>query len=452
MEQQANRYTNKQIMRFLVPSVIGALLFLFPVPTESGLNLAIAVIFTYISTWLAPVLPSMVYIIIFISAIGTLLAKIAKPKFIMQNDWLKGLFDVPLVWAVIRVLGAVIAFMVLFQVGHESMISTDTGLYVVSGLLVSCLVTFLIGGTLMDLLMNYGLMEFVGTFMTKIMRPLYKVPGRCAIDCLASWIGDAVIGILITTNQYQLGYYSKREASIIATTFSAVSISFSLVVADQVGLTHMFLPFFAVTMATGFIVGAIMCRIPPLSRMSDTYHVGEGVKEDIIPGTKLYDVALSKAVARGQSEPLSVAHFIKKGAKVFVECAIPCMPVVMFVATVSLAVSYYTNFFSIIGTPFIPLLELLNIPEAAAASACMLAGFGDMFIPAVLASSSVVSEYTRFFIGVLSITQLIYMSEVGGMLLGSKLPLKFTDLILIFLIRTIVCTPVIILLMNLFVF
>lgn len=52
---------------------------------------------------------------------------------------------------------------------------------------------------------------------------------------------------------------------------------------------------------------------------------------------------------------------------------------------------------------------------------------------------------TRFIIACLSVTQLIYMSEVGGLLLGSKIPVTFVDLVLIFIVRTLITLPVIVL-------
>ncbi|HNU79344.1 MAG TPA: hypothetical protein PKG58_01185 [Bacillota bacterium] len=110
----------------------------------------------------------------------------------------------------------------------------------------------------------------------------------------------------------------------------------------------------------------------------------------------------------------------------------------MFIGTVSLVLSTYTPVFTWLGYPFLPLLKLLQIPEAAAASPCVVVGFGDMFIPSILASATIESEFTRFVIAVVSITQLIYMSEVGPLLLSSKLSIKFKDLVFIFLERTVI--------------
>lgn len=91
--------------------------------------------------------------------------------------------------------------------------------------------------------------------------------------------------------------------------------------------------------------------------------------------------------------------------------------------------------------PLIPILELLQLPEADKAAPAMLVGFAEMFLPAVVATG-IESELTRFVIISVSVTQLIYMSEVGVMLLKSKIPLKFKDLVIIFLVRKIVILPI----------
>ena len=52
--------------------------------------------------------------------------------------------------------------------------------------------------------------------------------------------------------------------------------------------------------------------------------------------------------------------------------------------------------------------------------------------------------------GALSITQLIYLSEVGGVILGSKIPVSIFKLFVIFLIRTIIALPIIALMAHLY--
>ena len=76
------------------------------------------------------------------------------------------------------------------------------------------------------------------------------------------------------------------------------------------------------------------------------------------------------------------------------------------------------------------------------AASALLVGFAEMFLPAVLAKD-IESELTRFVIICVSITQLIYMSEVGILILKTKIPLNFIDLIVVFLLRTIITLPIV---------
>lgn len=77
-----------------------------------------------------------------------------------------------------------------------------------------------------------------------------------------------------------------------------------------------------------------------------------------------------------------------------------------------------------------------------------LAGFADMYLPALFISESV-SEASRFFIGVLAFTQLVFMSETGMILVKTKIGLSFWDVIKVFLFRTMLSIPLLILITNL---
>jgi membrane-bound metal-dependent hydrolase YbcI (DUF457 family) len=61
----------------------------------------------------------------------------------------------------------------------------------------------------------------------------------------------------------------------------------------------------------------------------------------------------------------------------------------------------------------------------------------DMLTPAVLIAECT-SEMAKFIVAVVSVTQVLYLSEVGGLILGSKLPLNIWELFVIFLERTII--------------
>ena len=125
------------------------------------------------------------------------------------------------------------------------------------------------------------------------------------------------------------------------------------------------------------------------------------------------------------------------------------LPVVMAIGTLATIVAEYTPLFSILGAPFVPLLELMKIPYAHEASETLLIGFADMFLPSLLISD-VPSDMTRFIVGALSISQLIYLSEVGGVILGSKIPVSLGKLFMIYIIRTIIALPIIVIMAHIF--
>lgn len=56
---------------------------------------------------------------------------------------------------------------------------------------------------------------------------------------------------------------------------------------------------------------------------------------------------------------------------------------------------------------------------------------------------------TRFVIAAVSVSQLIYLSEVGALLLASKIPVNLKELFIIFIQRTLITLPVIALIAHL---
>ncbi|WP_243293013.1 YjiH family protein [Bacillus sp. FJAT-47783] len=419
---------------------------MIPIPYNGDVTIPIAILSGWLQGLLEGQIPTIMTGIIVLTLLGTIIAKTIKPAFIMERPFFAALFNVSPVWVIARFLAAVFAVMTLYKIGPEAVWSENTGGLLLDGLLPVLFSVFLFAGLFLPLLLNFGLLELFGALLTKVMRPLFKLPGRSAIDCVASWLGDGTIGVLLTSKQYEEGYYTKREAAIIGTTFSVVSITFSLVVISKVDLGHMFVPFYITIVAAGLVAAIIMPRIPPLSRKPNTYFNDQKAEdmEEVIPsGYSPFRFGLVQAVKAAKKNK-SVGDFFQHGLKNVLDMWMGVTPIVMALGTLALIVAEFTPVFTWIGMPFIPLLELMQVPEAAAASETLIIGFADMFLPAII-GSGIESEMTRFIVASVSVTQLIYMSEVGGLLLGSKVPVSFFDLVLIFLIRTFITLPVIVL-------
>lgn len=438
--------SSKSIASFAIPSVIGIIIFMIPVKFGGEWTIVVKIIADYIGSALGGLLPILCVIIITLSAILSTIS-LAKPKFMTDRPMLWDIFGTTPVWAVVRVVGAVFLWLTFLGVkagdndtGFIHMITEGgAGGFVLSDLLTVLVIIFAIAGLLLPLLLDFGLLEFVGALLTKVMRPLFKIPGRAAVDCFTSWVGDGTLGVMLTCNQYEGGYYSAREASIIATTFSAVSITFSIVVLSQVGLMEYFGLYYLLICAVGIVCALIVPRIPPLSMKKDTYLVeGKAMGSEIPPEYKnSFEYGLALAVERVASHK-GPKEFFKNGLKNAAGMWFGVLPTVMAIGTLALLLANNTSIFEICGKPFLPLLELLQVPEAVEASKTMIVGFTDMFTPSIIAAESIASEMTRFIVATVSVTQLIYLSEVGGLILGSKLPVNIVELFILFLERTII--------------
>lgn len=450
MEKVNTKYHTSSLFKFIIPSLVGISLFMIPIKIEENITIPIAFMANFIEGNFTELLKFMALILISLSVIGSVVIKLFKPKFLTKNTYFNNLFNVTPIWFIARILGMIFIICTFFKIGPEFIWSEATGGLVLNDLLPILIAVFLFAGFLLPLLLDFGLLEFVGSLLTKFMRPIFNLPGRSSIDCIASWLGDGSIGILLTSKQYEQGFYTKREAAVIGTTFSAVSITFCLVIISQVGLAHMFLPFYLTVTLSGIVAAIVIPRIPPLSRKKDEYFGGQDSKNlEVIPqGYTPFSWGLEKAVEKANSNTNSKEFFIS-GIKNVLDMWIGVLAIVMAMGGIALMIAEYTSIFQVMGTPFIPLLKLLGVPEAAAAAQTLVVGFADMFIPSVLATS-ITSEMTRFIVACISVTQLIYMSEVGGLLLGSKIPVGLKDLVILFIERTIVTLPVIVIMANIF--
>ncbi|WP_235605747.1 YjiH family protein [Salinivibrio sharmensis] len=434
----------RNILMFAIPSLLGLFLFMTPVSFGDSVTIPIAVMASSVLDLLGNSATAVVTALVVLSAVVSVLVTLTKPAVIMRNGFLNGLFNVSPVWLITRVFGAAFIVMAFYGFGSPVIMGETTGAFVLNELLPTLLSVFIFAGLLLPLLTSFGLLELLGAIFTKVMRPLFGLPGRSAVDCAASWLGDGSVGILMTSKQYEQGFYTQREAAVVGTTFSAVSISFSLVVIAQVDLMHMFAWFYLTVCLAGIAAAIIVPRLPPLSWKKDALidNSERETNDEVLPaGHNTLSYGLQCALTRAE-KIRSVSSVLKEGVQNAVDMVLGVLPVVMAIGTAALMVAEYTDVFSILGAPFVPLLELLHIPDAVKASETMVIGFADMFIPAILAAE-IDSEMTRFVIATVSVTQLIYISEVGALLLGSKIPVKLWELFVIFILRTLVTLPVI---------
>lgn len=435
------KYTSAQIMKFVIPSVLGAIAFLMPIPQAGSLNTILGMLIDYGKAIFKGYLPFLAMAFVVLSAVLSLVAVLAKPKSIMDSEFLRELFYVPPFWLVSRLLGAVFAVIILagnkyeMWPGLEIIWNMDNGGTPGMILAPALLIIFLVLAGFVPLLTDYGLMEYVGTYARPVMMPLFRLPGRAAVDCLASWVGSSSVAVVITTKVHDQGYYTDREAAIITTSFSVISVAYIYVMADFVKLPHMYFQILFSVYAVTFILALLMPRIWPLSTIPDTYSgkAGQQRHGDAIPqGYTLGDWAMKLAVERAEKQTLDGT--LRSIVRTLISLIASTMPLVISWGTIALIIANNTPVFQILATPFTWMLNLVRIPEAAEVGTAFILGYADQFLSAVV-GAGVQTDAARFMCAGISATGLVYMTEVGVLILNSSIPLGFAKLTFIYFVR-----------------
>ena len=444
---QSTYVTPKNLAKFLLGSAFGILVFLVPIPQGESFTTLLDFLKTAIKDFMGVSMNYIIVAILVFSAVMSIVDLVAKPDFIRKNPYMMKAFHTTPFYLGSKILGAVFACMIVFGFGPEAVTSADTGVTMLDlcNTLLCIVVAF---SFILPFLTDCGIMEFLGVLLRPVVRPLFHVPGRASVDLIASWFGASNAAVILTREQYMKGFYTKREAGYIMTNFSLVSIPFCLMIANTVSVSNMFPAFYLCICLVGVILAVIGIRIPPISTIPDTYQekAGKQLNEDLPQDTRLLPYALELSCKR--AEEFTAGKVISSGMEVVVGMFFDLVPVVMAWGMVALIIATYTPVFQWISYPIGLYLQLFGVEEAFAVAPAALIGFTDMFIPALLITG-VASFKTRFIIGVLSLVQIIYMTEVGAIIIKSEIPLNFWKLLIIFLERTLIAIPLIVLFANL---
>ncbi|MDS9470105.1 YjiH family protein [Paracoccus sp. MBLB3053] len=437
-------------LKFALPSILGAVVFLAPIPNGASFTIPFGILIDWVNDNFGTLVSALLIAVTVISAAATIAFSVFRLG--PQSGFLAETFRVSPAWLVLRTLGAAFCLLYFTGTGPAFVTADSTGGTVVGFLMKNLLALFFFAAIALPLLTDYGFMEFVGAFMSRIFKRLFRLPGRAAIDGLASWLGAAPVGVMLTVQQYDMGVYNRREAATVATTFSIVSVPFCYVIAKVVGLQDIFFSYYASVVFIGFVCALILPRIPPLSRLPETFAHGRASEETdvILPGETAFQAGIRMGLARADAAP-GPTGFLKNGVRNLIGIWFGLVPATLAVAMIALILAEYTPLFTWLSMPFVPVLEWFNVAEAQAAAPALVIGFADMYLPALI-GAEIASQETRFLIAILSVSQLIYMSEVGALLLRANLGLNLGHLAMLFVIRTIIATPIAIFLAKVVIF
>ena len=111
----------------------------------------------------------------------------------VSGTWKKS--TVNMVFSFFKVIGLIVGIMLVFNIGPAWLFDPDMGPFLLNKLVIPVGLLVPIGAVFLALLVGYGLLEFIGVLVQPIMRPIWKTPGRSAIDAVASFVGSVFVRV-----------------------------------------------------------------------------------------------------------------------------------------------------------------------------------------------------------------------------------------------------------------
>ncbi|WP_222850283.1 YjiH family protein [Allosaccharopolyspora coralli] len=408
--------------KFVVYSAIGA--FVFFVPIEIGGESSI--LLDHMVTGLQAVVPGLLPYY----ALALILAGALHPM--VTGTWRRSRVD--LVFSAFKLVGLVVGVMLVFGVGPGWLFAPDMGPFLLNKLVVPVAVLVPLGAVFLALLVGYGLLEFIGVLVQGVMRPVWRTPGRSAIDAVASFVGSYSLGLLITNRVYQEGKYTGREAAIIATGFSTVSATFMVVVATTLDMMQFWNLYFWTALAVTFVVTAVTVRMWPLSSIADRYVDGTVPQrqEPLRRGrVRLAWQEARRTVAGAPSLVRNVGASVRDG----VLMTIAIVPSILSIGLLGLVLATYTPVFEWLGYVFYPVTWALQSPEPMLLAQATAVGIVEMFLPSLLAAGAPMA--VKFVVAVVSVSQIVFFSALVPCIAATRIPISITQLVVIWFERVV---------------
>ena len=347
----------------------------------------------------------------------------------LRKTWNKDVTSV--IFSILKICGFIVSIFYFLNLAPKFLMVKDMLPFLFDDLVVPVGIIVPVGAIFLAFLVDFGLLELIGVLMQPIMKPLWKTPGRSAIDAVASFVGSYSIGLLITNRVYKEGKYTVKEAAIIATGFSTVSATFMVIVAKTCGVMDIWNIYFWSTLLVTFTVTALTVRIYPLSRKPQT-RVKAPPREISREGhifKRAFKAGLNGFLA-APTLKASVYDNLRDGLLM----AMRILPSIMSIGLIGLLLAKYTVLFDVLGYLFWPFIKLMHLPDGMLAGKAAAVGIAEMFLPSLLIGGA--SFITRFSIAVTSVSSILFFSASIPCILSTEIPIDVREIVLVWFERT----------------
>ncbi|WP_409967419.1 hypothetical protein RFF05_12590 [Bengtsoniella intestinalis] len=424
----------KNMAKLWILTGLGVLYYMVPFTVDGELTMCIAFLKDLVlNNFNSVIIAAIVLTMVAIAIITVLCAMhVLKP----QKGFLQEFFKTSYYTLCIRIVAAIISVAVYFELGPEALLSVDTGGLIINDLMPTLVCLFFFALLLIPLLLEFGGVEILGRILQPVFYPLFKVRGSASVLAIISWLGTGSSGMILTDKAFSEQKITQKEATVITLCLATISFPTMFVYATGIaGLNSNYFPFMicAVLICLG-ISTAILSRIPTISNKNNEVNHSEA--EQQISWKE--EIERAATIAGNGPGPVEI---LKKCCDTVLYLIIEVFPSVIVIATLVLMLATYTPTFQVMSMPLVPLLTLLGLPEAQAAAPAFIIGFADIILP-YLTASTIDSQLTIFVICVVAINQIFGCSEQVMILLKSKFDIKVWDLVLNFILKTIICVPI----------
>lgn len=429
------------MIKLLGCSLFGIALFLLPYPYEGSWTILLGVMSQELGALLGDNMRYFTAPLFLAGGVVAALYNLTSPRFVKRLPGASLFVSGHWLWTALALTGATVSTLTFFGIGPEWMIGKSTGVTAFVDVAGTIFLIIGLGCLFLPFLTEYGLLEFVGVLLQRPFQAVFRLPGRATVDTLASWVGASSIAVIMTGRQYEKGFYTARESAVIATNFSVVSIPFVFFTAQVAGIPEYFFPLYGTMIVVCFVCALLTPLVPPLRGVPEEYFASAGkqISEDVPEGRSRLSWAWERAQNASAAAP-SPLESLRRGVVATVEIFLTMMPASMTIEFLALAAYEHTSLFQWLTLPFVSVLNLLQIPDAAAAAPGLVVGLFDQFVPAIIAGG-MESPITQFVLAGLSVTQLIFFAESAILITRSAIPLSVPQLVAIFAVRTVIALP-----------
>ena len=415
-------------IRFLVYSLVGIVAFFVPLSIGDSSTILIDHIVGFLTTRFP--LITQVYTVLLI-LLGVVLPFIS-------GGWKQS--RASMVLSILQLAAPPLALMYFLGQGPDAILQADMLPFLFEKLALPVGVIIPVGAFFLTFITGFGLLEAIGRLMEPIMKPLWKTPGRSAIDAVASFAGSYSVGLILTRQVYQAGGYSAKEAAIIATGFSTVSATFMVVVARTLNLTEFWNSWFWSTLLVTFVVTAITARLPPLSGMNNKRAATKADTEIVSlkqPGTLVRLAWLDGVQVAACSR--SVFRLVRENMIDGFRMALSVVPSILAIGMLGLLLARYTPLFETLGYLLYPFAWLSQLENPMEVSSALASGLAEMFLPAIQSTGLPIVE--RFTVAVVSVSSILFFSASIPCVLATGIPLNLGQMMLVWFLRTALSIP-----------